>query len=67
MSPMIDMQLLNDALVLVAAVAGAAILVAVAVVATAGFRQRHARTAHVRAIEKHLAAVVSEQSPAPAK
>ena len=61
---MIDMQLLNDALVIVAAVVGAAIIVAVAVVATAGFRQRRARTAHVRAIEKHLAAVAAQQSPA---
>jgi multisubunit Na+/H+ antiporter MnhC subunit len=64
---MIDMQLLNDALVLVAAVVGVAILVAVAVVGTAGFRQRRARTAHVRAIEKHLAAVAAQQSPAPTK
>ena len=60
---MIDMQLLNDALVIVAAVVGAALIVAVAVVATAGFRQRRARTAHVRAIEKHLAEV-AQQAPA---
>jgi len=64
---MIDMQLLNDALVLVAAVVGAAVLVAAAVVGAAGFRQRRARTAHVRAIEKHLAAVAARQSPAPTK
>jgi hypothetical protein len=64
---MIDMQLLNDALVLVAAVAGVAVLVAVAVLATAGFRQRRARTAHVRAIEKHLAVAAAQQAPAVTK
>lgn len=64
---MIDMQLLNDALVIVAAVVGVAITVAIAVVATAGFRQRHARTAHGRAIEKHLAAVAAQQAPAATK
>lgn len=67
MNPMIDMQLLNDTLVLVAAVVGAAVLVAVAVVATAGFRQRRARTAHVRATEKHLAGVAAQQTPAVTK
>jgi hypothetical protein len=64
---MIDMQLLNDALVIVAAVVGAAIIVAVAVVAAAGNRQRHVRTAHVRAIEKHLATVPARQTPAATK
>jgi len=62
---MIDMQLLNDALVLVAAVVGAAVLVAVAVVATAGFRRRRARTAHVH--QTHLAGVTAQQTPAVAK
>jgi hypothetical protein len=64
---MIDMQLLNDALVIVAAVVGAAIIVAAAVVAIAGFRQRRAGPAHVRAIEKHLAAVAAQQAPATTK
>jgi hypothetical protein len=66
MIPMIDMQLLNDALVIIAAVVGAAIIVAVAVVATAGFRQRRAHMAPIREIEKHLAAV-AQQTPATTK
>lgn len=57
---MIDMQLLNDGLLIVAAVAG----VAIAIVATAGFRPRRARTAHVRAIEQHLATAAAQQTPA---
>jgi hypothetical protein len=61
---MIDMQLLNDGLLIVAAVAGVAIAVAIAIVATAGFRQRRARTAHVRAIEQHLATAAAQQTPA---
>lgn len=64
---MIDMQLLNDALVIIAAVVGVAIIVAAAVVATAGFRQRRAGSAHVRAIEKHLAEVAAQQAPARTK
>jgi len=65
---MIDMQLLNDALMIIAIVAGTAIAIAISVVATAaGFRQRRARTAHVRAIEKHLAAVAAQQSQAATK
>lgn len=60
---MIDMQLLNDGLLIVAAVAGLAIAVALAIVATAGFRQRRARMAHVRAIEQHLA-TAAQQTPA---
>jgi hypothetical protein len=67
MNPMIDMQLLNDGLMLVAAVAAVAIAVAIAIVAAAGFRQRRARTAHVRAIGRHLAAVAAQQAPAAAK
>jgi arginine exporter protein ArgO len=67
MIPMIDMQLLNDALVIIAAVVGVAIIVAAAVVATAGFRQRWAGSAHVRAIEKHLAEVAAQQAPARTK
>jgi hypothetical protein len=61
---MIDMQLLNDALMVIALVVLAAIAISVAVVAAAGVRQRRSRTAHVRAIEKHLAAVAERQSPA---
>ena len=64
---MIDMQLLNDGLLIVAAVAGLAVAVAIAIVATAGFRQRRARTVHVRAIERHLATVAVQQTPAASK
>jgi hypothetical protein len=64
---MIDMQLLNDGLLIVAAVAGVAIAVAIAIVATAGFRQWRARTAHVRAIEQHLATAAAQQTPAASK
>ncbi len=61
---MIDMQLLNDALLTIAIVVGAAIAITISIVAAAGVQQRRERTAHIRAIEKHLAAVAAQQRPA---
>ncbi len=61
---MIGTQLLNDVLMTVAFVVGLAILLSVLFVATAALWQRHARKAGVSEIERHLAAVAEQQSPA---
>jgi cytochrome c biogenesis protein CcdA len=60
---MIDMQILNDALLAVAFAAGIAILLAVAIVAAEAFTRRHER-AGVREIEQHLAAVAEQRDSA---
>ncbi len=60
---MIDMQLLNDALLAVAFAAGVAILLAVAIVAAEALARRHERHG-IREIEQHLAAVADERSSA---
>jgi len=60
---MIDMQILNDALLAVAFAAGIAILLAVAIVAAEALSRRHERTG-VREIEQHLAAVAEERDSA---
>jgi cytochrome c biogenesis protein CcdA len=59
----IDMQLLNDALLAVAFAAGVAILLAVAVVGIEALSRRQER-AGVREIEQHLAAVAKQSSSA---
>jgi cytochrome c biogenesis protein CcdA len=59
----IDMQLLNDALLAVAFAAGMAILLAVAIVGAERWSRRHER-AGVREIEQHLAAVAEQRSSA---
>ena len=62
---MIDMQILNDALLAVAFVAGLAVLATLTIVALAALTQRHARRAGIRQIERLLAAV-AEQRDSPA-
>jgi len=61
----IDMQILNDALLAVAFVAGLAVLATLTIVALAALTQRHARRAGIRQIERLLAAV-AEQRDSPA-
>jgi hypothetical protein len=64
--PMIDMQLLNDALLAVAFAAGVAILLAVLIVGAEAFSRRHERSG-IRAIEQHLAEVAERRSSASAR
>jgi hypothetical protein len=64
---MIDTQLLNDALLAVGSVVVLVIAISVWVVAAAAVHQRHTRTTQVRAIERHLADVAEQQSPAPTR
>jgi cytochrome c biogenesis protein CcdA len=59
----IDMQILNDALVAVAFAAGLAILLAVVIVGAEAFSRRHERSG-IRKIEQHLAAAADERSSA---
>lgn len=62
---MIDMQILNDALLAVALVAGLAVLASLVIVAAAALTQRQARRAGIRQIERLLAAVADQRdSPA---
>jgi hypothetical protein len=61
----IDMQLLNDALVTVAFAVGLAVLVSALFVAVAAVTQRRAGRSGVRQIERLLAAV-AEQRNSPA-
>jgi cytochrome c biogenesis protein CcdA len=63
---MIDMQLLNDALLAVAFAAGAAILLAVAIVGAEALFRRHERNG-IREIEQHLATVAKQRSSAAAR
>ena len=63
---MIDMQLLNDALLAVAFAAGVAILLAVAIVAVEALSRRHERNG-IRQIEQHLATVAKQRSSAPTR
>ena len=62
---MIDMQLLNDALLALAFVAGLAILSTLTIVAVAVLTQRHARRVGIRQIERLLAAVADQRNTAP--
>lgn len=62
---MIDMQLLNDALMTVAFAVGLAIGLSALIVAAAALTQRRASRAGVRQIERLLAAV-AEQRNSPA-
>jgi hypothetical protein len=63
---MIDMQILNDALLAFAFAAGVAILLAVLIVAAEGVARRHERQG-IRAIEQHLATVAEERDSAPTR
>jgi cytochrome c biogenesis protein CcdA len=63
---MIDMQLLNDALLTVAFIVGLAIAFSILIVASAALWRRHEHKAGVREIEQHLTAVVTEHSQAAA-
>jgi cytochrome c biogenesis protein CcdA len=64
---MIDVQILNDALMTLAFCVGLALLMAVAIVAAGALTQRRERKAHVRRIERHLATVAEQQDPAAAR
>jgi hypothetical protein len=64
---MIDTQLLNDALLAVGSVVVLVIAISAWVVVAAALHQRHARTTHIRAIERHLADAAEQQSPASAR
>jgi cytochrome c biogenesis protein CcdA len=55
-----DVQTLNDALLTLAFCVGLALLLAISIVAAGALTQRHERRAHVRSIERHLAAAAAE-------
>ena len=63
MVPMIDVQLLNDALLAIGLAAGLAIALCLAIVTSAAVWRWHERKAGVRQIEQHLAAATAEHSP----
>jgi len=63
---MIDIQLLNDALLTVAFIVGLVILVLIGVVVLAALWQRHERKAGIRQIERHLSSVAPGDSRAAA-
>jgi hypothetical protein len=63
----IDMQLLNDALLAVAFIVGLAVLASLTIVAAAALTQRHARRAGIRQIERLLAAVADQRNSPAAK
>jgi hypothetical protein len=60
---MIDMQILNDALLAFAFAAGIAILLAVLIVGAEALSRRHERRG-IRAIEQHLATVAERRDSA---
>jgi cytochrome c biogenesis protein CcdA len=62
--PVIDVQILNDALLTLAFCVGLALLMAIVIVAAGALTQRHERREHVRSIERHLAAAAEDQDPA---
>jgi hypothetical protein len=64
--PVIDTQLLNDALTTVAFLVGLVVVISAWVVAASALHRRQAGTTQIRAIEQHLADV-AEQSPAPVR
>jgi hypothetical protein len=64
MVPMIDIQLLNDALLAVGFAAGLAIILSLSIVTSAALWRRHEHKTGVREIEQHLAAAGAEHSPA---
>jgi hypothetical protein len=59
--PVIDMQLLNDALMTAVVVVGLAVLVSLAFVAAAALTQRYARRRGIREIERLLAALADRR------
>jgi cytochrome c biogenesis protein CcdA len=63
----IDVQILNDALVTLAFCVGLAVLLALAIVAAGALARRQERKAHVQQIERHLAKVAEQQDPAAAR
>ncbi len=64
---MIDMQLLNGALMAVVISVGVAIALSISILAAAALTQRHERRRRIRAIERHLAAVAGHHSPTSAQ
>jgi hypothetical protein len=60
--PMIDTQLLNDALFAIVIAVGLAIALSVAIVLAGALTQRIERRHHIRDIEQHLAAVAEHES-----
>jgi hypothetical protein len=64
---MIDMQILNDALMAVVFAVGVAIVLSVSIVAAAALTRRHERKLHIREIEQHLATVAERDSSASAR
>ena len=64
---MTNIQILNDALMTVAFVIGAAFVLTVAMVTASALWQRQSRGAGLYAVERHLAAVTEETSPADAR
>jgi type II secretory pathway component PulK len=66
MVPMIDTQLLNDALMTVALMVGLVVVISAWVVAASALHWRHTTRAQIRTIEEHLAHI-AEQSPTPVR
>ncbi len=66
LAPMIDMQLLNGALLAIVVAVGVAIALSVAIVAAGALSQRTERRRHIREIEQHLA-TAAEHQPASAR
>jgi cytochrome c biogenesis protein CcdA len=66
MAPMIDIQLLNDALLTLAFTVGLAIALSAAIVTSAALWRRHEQKTGVREIEQHLAVAGTEHSSAAA-
>jgi hypothetical protein len=64
--PVIDTQLLNDALTTVAFIVGLVVVISAWAVTASALHRRHARATQIRTIEQHLADV-AEQSPAPVR
>jgi hypothetical protein len=60
--PMIDMQLLNDALLAVVVAVGIAIALSISIVAASALTRRIERNRRIREIERHLATVAEHQS-----
>jgi hypothetical protein len=63
----IDMQLLNDALLAVVLVVGLAVLATLTIVAAAALTHRHARRVGIRQIERLLAAVADQRNSSASK
>jgi len=60
----IDVQALNDALLTLVFCVGLALLTAITIVGAGALNLRHERRAHIRSIERHLAAAAEDQERA---